>query len=75
MSTFTNSADSGPSAGSGPVLVETASREKAGASAFPGVCKDSLTIPSRGIVSGLLASGVLWAAILLAARALGLLLR
>jgi hypothetical protein len=39
------------------------------------VCKDSLTIPSRGIVLGLLASGVLWAAILLAARALGLLLR
>jgi hypothetical protein len=58
-------------------FAETANGTQASASSFPDQCEEfeSPSIPNRGIVLGLMASGLLWAVIILAARALRLWLR
>jgi hypothetical protein len=60
--------------GPGQESTETANGDQVGASSFPDQCEDfeSTSIPNRGIVIGLLVSGLLWAAILFAARTLWL---
>ena len=59
-----------------PTLDESANREGANASSFPRLCEEfeSLSIPNRGIVLGLFASSLFWAALVLAAGVLRLLL-
>ncbi|MGC1463457.1 MAG: hypothetical protein WA802_14735 [Terracidiphilus sp.] len=60
-----------------PAIAETANGNREGSSSFPDQFENSdcPSIPNRGIVLGLLTSGALWAAIILAAHELRQLFR
>ena len=60
-----------------PAPAEPGDSEPAGFSPFPDLREEfeSLSIPNRGVILGVLASSLLWAALILAAREVWLLLR